>query len=77
MMLYGILSTRYSRLPQPQWSITDKKQAKRLENHLMRSAFYCLFISLKRKMLMHLSEIDGIVLACREEMMKKAGSDSL
>ena len=45
----GILSTRYSRLPQLQWSITDRKQAKRLENHLMRSAFYCLFISLKRK----------------------------
>ena len=31
----------------------------------------------EKKMLMHLSEIDGIVLACREEMMKKAGSDSL
>lgn len=31
----------------------------------------------EKKMLMYLSEIDGIVLACREEMMKKAGSDSL
>lgn len=31
----------------------------------------------EKKMLIHLSEIDGIVLACREEMMKKAGSDSL
>ena len=43
------LSARDSKLPRQQWSITGKKQAKRLENHLMRSAFYCLFISLKRK----------------------------
>lgn len=28
-------------------------------------------------MLMHLSEIDGIVLACREEMMKKQAQTAL
>lgn len=31
----------------------------------------------ERKMLHHLNEIDGIVLACREKMMRVAGSDSL
>ena len=31
----------------------------------------------EKKMLHHLSEIDGIVLACREKMMKKAGNESL
>lgn len=31
----------------------------------------------EKKMLHHLSEIDGLVLACREKMMKKAGMESL
>ena len=31
----------------------------------------------EKKMLQHLDEIDGIVLACREKMMEKAGNDSL
>ena len=31
----------------------------------------------EKKMLHHLSEIDGIVLTCREKMMKKAGNESL
>ena len=31
----------------------------------------------ERKMLHHLDEIDGIVLSCREKMMRVAGSDSL
>ena len=31
----------------------------------------------EKKMLHHLSEIDGIVLACREKMMKEAGNESL
>lgn len=31
----------------------------------------------ERKMLHHLNEIDGIVLACREKMMRVAGNDSL
>ena len=31
----------------------------------------------ERKMLHHLNEMDGIVLACREKMMRVAGSDSL
>ena len=31
----------------------------------------------EKKMLQHLDEVDGIVLACREKMMKKAGNDSL
>ena len=29
------------------------------------------------KMLQHLSVIDGLVLSCREEMIKTAGTDSL
>ena len=31
----------------------------------------------ENKMLQHLSVIDGLVLSCREEMIKTAGSDSL
>ena len=31
----------------------------------------------EKKILHHLTEIDGIVLASREELMKKAGKDSL
>lgn len=31
----------------------------------------------EKKMLQHLEEIDGIVLAMREKMMQKAGKDSL
>lgn len=31
----------------------------------------------EKKMLQHLTEIDGIVLACREKMMEKAGGESL
>ena len=31
----------------------------------------------EKKMLQHLEEIDGIVLACRERMMEQAGNDSL
>lgn len=31
----------------------------------------------EKKMLQHLEEIDGIVLSCREEMMKNAGENSL
>ena len=31
----------------------------------------------EKKMLQHIEEIDGIVLSCREEMMKKAGANSL
>ena len=34
-------------------------------------------MNLSKKMLQHLDEIDGIVLACREKMMEKAGNDSL
>ena len=31
----------------------------------------------EKRMLHHLDEIDGIVLSCREKMMKKAGAESL
>ena len=31
----------------------------------------------EKKMLQHMEEIDGIVLACRERMMELAGNDSL
>lgn len=31
----------------------------------------------EKKMLHHLQEVDGIVLACREKMMEKAGQESL
>ena len=31
----------------------------------------------EKNLLHHLEQIDGIVLACREEMMKQAGNDSL
>ena len=43
---------------------------------MMKLEFFFLSMNL-RKMLQHLDEIDGIVLACREKMMEKAGNDSL
>ena len=36
-----------------------------------------LSMNLRKKCMQHLDEIDGIVLACREKMMEKAGNDSL
>ena len=42
---------------------------------MMKLEFF--FLSMNLKMLQHLDEIDGIVLACREKMMEKAGNDSL
>ena len=45
-------------------------------NHMMRLVFFFPSMNLRKKLLQHLDEIDGIVLACREKMMEKAGNDS-
>ena len=44
---------------------------------MMKLEFFFLSNEFEKKMLQHLDEIDGIVLACREKMMEKAGNDSL
>lgn len=44
---------------------------------MMKLEFFFLSNEFEEKMLQHLDEIDGIVLACREKMMEKAGNDSL
>lgn len=47
------------------------------EQTFEKSVFFFLFVNLKRKCYIHLSEVDGLVLTCREKMIKKAGVKSL
>lgn len=75
-MLYGILSTRYSRRPNCNGLLRTRNRRKAGKSFDEIGVLLPVH-QFEKKMLIHLSEIDGIVLACREEMMKKAGSDSL
>ena len=80
MPLYGMLSRRFRKKPQEPWYNYGQETGLKKENPDKPYDEIGILLPIhefEKKMLQHLDEIDGIVLACREKMMEKAGNDSL